>query len=573
MIGAAVLILGFGATSRGGVDFETIAYSGQEAPGTGPGVSYSFLGTPYLDDGGDLIFSAFLTGNVMTSNNRGVWLHNGSGTTLVARRGDPAPDILPVVFFSSSLGHGPLSNQSGHFTLFSNLVGTGINFGNNEGMWVNLGGDHLLVHRKGEPAPGTSAGVVYGDLIALAFNNSDQLTYWSQLAGTGVNSTNDGGIWLGVVGNMQLMLRKGEPAPGYDPGITVRSVDSPRLSASGQAVLGGRVEGPDITFVNNSVIWTGGVGDVSVVARAGQTAPGVTPPTLFTYVNVPTINAADTIAFSGYTLGDPKGGYSDGIWSTAPGPVTLVAYRAEPAADLPGLTYDGFVAPQLMADGRIAFMGLVAGPGVDENSDDALWVEATTGIRSVYREGEPAPGAGAALFGWLHERRVALNDAGQVAFVADLAGPGVNSTNDAGLWATDGTVTLCKLLRKGDSFAVAPGDGRVIDQIHLAAPSESGNGLSRALSNDGRLALDLGFTDGTGAVVLATLLVSHCAGDINGDGTVNGLDIAGFVDCVTNDGCCWGSDMDGDGIMADVDWADDLPGLVARLLEGVTTCP
>lgn len=64
-----------------------------------------------------------------------------------------------------------------------------------------------------------------------------------------------------------------------------------------------------------------------------------------------------------------------------------------------------------------------------------------------------------------------------------------------------------------------------------------------------------------------------CRGDLNGDGQVNGIDIHMFVSCLfgANPSCLL-SDMDVDGIPADMDANDDTAAFVATLLSG-NACP
>ena len=59
-----------------------------------------------------------------------------------------------------------------------------------------------------------------------------------------------------------------------------------------------------------------------------------------------------------------------------------------------------------------------------------------------------------------------------VAFVSALTGPGVNESNNHGLWATDPTGELRLILRKGDPFEVAPGDWRTVGAIGLGEANE-----------------------------------------------------------------------------------------------------
>lgn len=70
-------------------------------------------------------------------------------------------------------------------------------------------------------------------------------------------------------------------------------------------------------------------------------------------------------------------------------------------------------------------------------NDTGLWSEGSGGLALVAREGDAAPGAGAAVF----DQFVAsvINSAGEAVFMADLrtgaTGPVVDGSNNRGLWS------------------------------------------------------------------------------------------------------------------------------------------
>ena len=75
-----------------------------------------------------------------------------------------------------------------------------------------------LVAREGDPAPGAGDGVVFENLFAPSINNANEVLFAAVLSGTGVASDNKDGIWTGPPGNLQLLARDGDPAPGLAEG-------------------------------------------------------------------------------------------------------------------------------------------------------------------------------------------------------------------------------------------------------------------------------------------------------------------------------------------------------------------
>jgi hypothetical protein len=82
-----------GTASRGifvdsGGTQTAVALEGDPAPETGGG-TYSFFGSPFLGDSGDVAFRANISGGAL---GQGVFVDSGGAQTAVALEGDPAPD-------------------------------------------------------------------------------------------------------------------------------------------------------------------------------------------------------------------------------------------------------------------------------------------------------------------------------------------------------------------------------------------------------------------------------------------------------------------------------------------------
>jgi hypothetical protein len=96
----------------------------------------------------------------------------------------------------------------------------------------------------------------------------------------------------------------------------------------------------------------------------------------------------------------------------------------------------------------------LAGPGVTDLNDSAVWVGTPDNLALVYRDGMQAPGCPAGVT-FAYADLFVHNDLGQVSFRAGLRGSGVTSANDQGQWFGDST-GLCKLAREGDPAPFMP---------------------------------------------------------------------------------------------------------------------
>jgi hypothetical protein len=110
-----------------------------------------------------------------------------------------------------------------------------------------------------------------------------------------------------------------------------------------------------------------------------------------------------------------------------------------------------------------------------------------------------------------------------MAFYAVLGGPGVDETNDVGIWATtpDG---LTLVAREGDLMEVQPGVFRRIQALYMATGSNGEDGKSTSLNDSNDLVL--GVNTSIGSVFVKTTIpgIETLPGDRNGDGFVNAAD-------------------------------------------------
>jgi len=127
--------------------------------------------------------------------------------------------------------------------------------------------------------------------------------------------------------------------------------------------------------------------------------------------------------------------------------------------------------PQFNSAGQVLLPAKLAGTGVNDNNDGGLWVVDTETSTSslIARQGDQAPGAAAGVTfgirafvdrphydGYMGQPTSAFNDAGQFVYWADLSGPGVDATNDSGMWTGTSSADMSLLARTGDQAVGMP---------------------------------------------------------------------------------------------------------------------
>ena len=174
--------------------------------------------------------------------------------------------------------------------------------------------------------------------------------------------------------------------------------------------------------------------------------------------------------------------------ASGPGPpATFILSRTgRPAPGTNGtffqLPVDPFSVPVLNGQGRVAFTARVRGPGIDESNDSGIWAQDADGqLRLIVREGDIPQLFGPNNFD-LFGSTIILNNRGQLAFAAER-----------GIWATDLQGKLQQIVRYGDmlpfhhGFTDSPADAPV---LYAAMSGSTGNeeGLGTSFNDRGELA-------------------------------------------------------------------------------------
>jgi hypothetical protein len=250
--------------------------------------------------------------------------------------------------------------------LASSLTGPGVSFQNGYGLWLGNHDTFFLLVRSGDPAPGFGPDVRFSGIPTLAplINGRGQVAFWGGVTGPRISPIDRTGIWMGGVDDpLRLVLRFGDPAPGFDPGIVFRSDAVPSrigINDAGEIAFLMDVAGPGINDNNKSGIWAGPPGQLQLVVRQGD--PSETPGEFFRAFFTPIVNGAGEVAFSAYTsvAGEPRNDI--GVWSTAFGGLHMVAQQGRPIPEGPGPPlFDVLGYPVMNAAGQVAFMEYFTG--------------------------------------------------------------------------------------------------------------------------------------------------------------------------------------------------------------------
>lgn len=134
-----------------------------------------------------------------------------------------------------------------------------------------------------------------------------------------------------------------------------------------------------------------------------------------------------------------------------------------------GVNYAALFTPGLNNSGQVALSASLAGNGVTPDNDQAIFVGSYSSPQLVAREGDPAPGAPAGV-SYASVTLPRLNDSGQMIYLIQLRGLGVTTANDSALYA--GSFASPQIVaREGDP---APGTTSNYGSFHSLALNDAG---------------------------------------------------------------------------------------------------
>ena len=308
--------------------------------------------------------------------------------------------------------------------------------------------DHILgmdpVVLLNDPAPGMPIGANFGGWLEQYLNDAGAVVIRATTKSGGVAPGNDEGAWTDSTGVLSLIAREGDPVLGGAPGeVFASTFINSRLSNAGTTLLNANATLTGTPAFNELLCLADDGASVTVAAREGPDFDYVSPG--FGIDETQTrgcFNARLSAAGGGTPSTDT------GIWNIDASSGTYTEVVRE-GFNLGGTTVMGQVTGRVVGSrtGNVAYNASLN--GVPLNAGSAIFTQEATAPGSplmIVQKGASAPGGG--LFNtFLGE---SLNPAGSIVFEASLAGAGVTTADNEGLYTNFGG-TLKLVLRKGDT--------------------------------------------------------------------------------------------------------------------------
>ena len=440
-----------------------LAREGMASPdGNGAFWSYARYGEPCLNDASQATFWSRLTGTTggIADDAIQVRVNADLSITPLAREGQAIPDGPGAFGALNTVTRAYAMNDSGRVAFTAALTGTPGGAADNSGIYSIKDPGLFWVHARSDwPAPDPIGGTL-GSFFAPQINDQPPAA---------VSFHTTGWSLISRLGLLSLVCYSGQPAPdALDPeplptpdGINgsifnFPSGDPPALRPNAAEVaVWAHLLGTHNGSLDDDGIFRASADELKDLARGNHPAPGGGTYGEFTS---PVYNADGVAAFTSNLSPTPGAGSIVALdWAFGG---DLVAYTGQPAADSNG-TFWGFNAPALNNHEAVAFRVLLAGTAGGGNDDtaiykgDSLLMVVPPLEDQLAREGQPPPD-GNGVFNDFNAI-VAINNAGQVLFIATLRATSGGASDDRGLYLWDPVEGLTKLLREGDVI-----DGRTV---------------------------------------------------------------------------------------------------------------
>ena len=304
----------------------------------------------------------------------------------------------------------------------------------------------------------------------------------------------------------RAIIHTGDPAP--DGTGRVETLTQATINNAAQVAFGAHLIGSGVDSFNDYAIYAGAAGALKKLGREGNAIPGgggvyqsLPADAVGAFRGLPRLGDDGSVAFAAAV--DPTGGatYADrvGLFTAT----ARIAYQGEALPDLPGRSFEldpDLTNPPALNNKGAVVLGLAAtgpefaGQGITAY-DTAIYTGPPGRLTAAAHRGDRAPGMAGhfdtpSLEDYLGFGPPAINDAGQVAFMARVKGQPAGYFDNGfrdGIYRWDPAAGLVKLAAQGDSTADGPLEA--LYDLKLTPALDNGGGVAFAATVGGYQAI------------------------------------------------------------------------------------
>ena len=299
--------------------------------------------------------------------------------------------------------------------------------------------EHSIVAKSGDAFGSLPIGTSLTGLFdATVLNGSGDCLFLARLGGQSVTSANNAVFLAGPVGQLEVLARRGDQAPGLRVGARLNFdyfAWTPVLTDSGTVVFSSPIANLGGDPAEDSAIYSGNPEALTAIAYSGAWAPTYWDH-YFDTLSYPNANSIGEAAFKGKVVppGEP-GSYREGLYVGQPGRYRAALTTEDVAPHLPNYLVN-YISTDTSIDrfGRVAFTVGLRGDDVNYINSQALYFGWPDQLSLVMRSGvTQVPGMPLGTV-WFPITNAELNDFGTIAFTGFARSADVSVYQDQGIW-------------------------------------------------------------------------------------------------------------------------------------------
>ena len=339
-----------------------------------------------------------------------------------------------------------VSAKTGDILISKDLAGAGVDSTNDRAIWVWRNGSLNLIARLGDPAPGDPDGGTF-DFFESSYliNDLGDVLFKSRAVSSGARKT---GLW-GTQGQGPLtkLYLDGDSAPPPIENATVGFPDSWVFDNSSRIAVTNQTVGDGVNPSNDLSVFLGTPTGLELIVREGDAAPGFSDTATFDgqHFHLKGVFNQQVLFTSRIDVDSVLN--ANGLFVADNSGIRAVAVSGESNAD--GIQTVNVIRSTANSLGKIAFTTSTNQAGTQL---DVFWQE-HNGVRTLLgQSGDTTPIEGVLFEDFTNIR---VNDSGWIMFESTLASGGdVDSTNNEAIWRINDDLEFELLARLGD---LAPG--------------------------------------------------------------------------------------------------------------------
>lgn len=388
---------------------------------------------PSLSENGKVVFYTDLRTAGLVKG-WGLFLADGQTVSTVARTGQPSPDLNGNFnVFNSQIA---LNTTSQVFE--TGLTGTLAGATDNSGIYQLSGGVLTILARAGQAVP--EGGAVFRSFSGVIprINRSGQTAF--QCA----TSTSLSALYRSTDGALRRMAYLGQPSP--DGNGALGALSPPSLNNGGTLAFSATVSSTNSSLYG---LFLADENGLSVLARTGQAVPDGNGQYSLFPSTLPVLNDSNQVAFVANLSGTSAGAVDNlGLFRAEPGLIIQLARKGQttPSGNGRFLDFGGKSYVAINNAGTVAFLAELTGTRDGSADNAAILLANGAALTEVVRKGQHSPDGNGVFSGFGYP---ALNNKGQLAFVATLSGASGGITNDSGIYFVDTNLAVKQVIRSG----------------------------------------------------------------------------------------------------------------------------